>query len=293
MAGVIRERQDDGVEETRHVRSRSSLDALPPCVIGLAYRNRKRRFFVPSTNNCFAGIPCSFVMVDSGCNSLLLPFPQAEQDDCTFEIDVGLLEPFLGNEFKWSISGSSSVGSITLRIENRNESVPVGWMQLAFSRQVQLDYLRFHLGSGAANALKNHGKLLPDHKRALRDFLTDLGGRVSKERKHALLGQYYLDQVCCIQRGSVMFMVDRNISNPINIDHIANQCDEFARPLVGNYDGFDDLEDEDHDGDDNEDRRLPWDPTDYIDEADVARDWTWNGKVHILATRISGPVPLQ
>ena len=270
MAGVVREREEDDVEETRHVRPRSSLDALPPCVIGLAYRNRKHHFFVPSTNNIFAGIPFSYVMVDSGCNSLLLPFPQAEQDDGTFEIDMGPLEPFLGNEFKWSISGSSgtgAVGSKTLRIENRNDSVPVGWMQLAFSRQVQLDYLRFHLGSGAAKALKNHGKLLRDDKRALRDFLTALGGRISKERKHALLGQYYLDQVCCIQSGSVMFMVDRNISNPINITQVANQCDEFANRLVRDFDGFDDLEDEDHDGDD-EDRRLSWDPTDYIDEAD-------------------------
>jgi hypothetical protein len=266
MAGVIREREEDDVEETRHVRPRSSLDALPPCVIGLAYRNRKHRFFVPSTNNSFAGIPISYVMMDSGCNSLLLPFPQAKQDDGTFEIDMGLLEPFLGNEFKWSISGSN--GTKTLRIENRNDIVPIGWMQLAFSRHVPLDYLRFHLGSGAANALKNHGKLLPDDKRALRDFLTALGGRVANERTHAILGQCYLDQVCCIQRGSVMFMVDRNISNPINIAQVANQCDEFATPLVGDFDGFDDMEDEDHDGDDNEDRRLSWDPTDYIDEAD-------------------------
>ncbi|CAB9528072.1 expressed unknown protein [Seminavis robusta] len=271
MAGESREREEDGAEETRLVRPRSSVSTLPRCVIGLAYRNRKHRFFVPATSNNFAGIPFSFVMVDSGCNSFLLPFPQREKDDGTFEIDMGALEPFLGHQFRWSISGSSgtgAVGSKTLRIENRNNSVSVGSMQLACSSPVPLDYLRFHLGSEAANALKNHAKVLPDHRQALQDFLTALNGQVSKERKHVLLGQYYLDQVCCIQRGSVMFMVDRDIRDPINIAQVANQCDEFAYPLVGNFDGFDDLEDEDHDGDDNENRRLSWDPTDYIDEAD-------------------------
>ena len=93
-------------------------------------------------------------------------------------------------------------------------------------------------------------------------------GRISKERKHALLGQYYLDQVYCIQNGPVMFMLDRNIRELINIPLTTVQCDEFATPLVESFDGFDDLEDEDHDGDDNADRRLSWDPNDYIDEID-------------------------
>lgn len=53
-----------------------------------------------------------------------------------------------------------------------------------------------------------------------------------------------------------------------NIPQTSVQCNEFATPLVDSFAGFDDLEDEDHDGDDNEDRRLSWDPSDCIDETD-------------------------
>lgn len=141
-------------------------------------------------------------------------------------------------------------------------------MRLAFARPVQLKYLRFHLGSTAVNALKDHPKLIPAHQQALQELLTRLGGRTSKERKYALIGQYYLDQVCTIQHGTVMFMVDKDNRDPINISEVAAQCDLFATPLVDSFEGFNDLEDEDHDGDDDEDRRLSWEPADYIDETD-------------------------
>ncbi|KAL7557226.1 hypothetical protein ACA910_001893 [Epithemia clementina (nom. ined.)] len=262
-----REREEDD-ENERRVQPRSSTSHLPPCVIGLAYRNRKHRFFVPSTNNSFAGIGYPYVMVASGCNSFLLPFPQVEASDGSFVVDAEALAPFLGNEYVWTVSssgGTGAVGSRTLRIEYRSDIRSVGEMRLAFSKGVPLDYLRFHLGSSAANLLKDHPKLIENHQQSLRDFLTGLGDGVSKERQHVLLGQYYLDRVCCIQNGSIMFMVDRNVTD-IDVAQVTNQCDEFARPLVISFDGFDDLEDEDHDGDDNEDRRLSWDPSDYIDE---------------------------
>jgi hypothetical protein len=67
-----------------------------------------------------------------------------------------------------------------------------------------------------------------------------------------------------------MFMLlEQNHSEPINVPRTTVQYDEFATPLVDSFAGFDDLEDKDHDGDDNaEDRRLSWDPSDYIDETD-------------------------
>lgn len=261
------EEGEDGAE--RRVQPRSSATHLPSCVIGLAYRNRRHRFFMPSTRNQFCGITYPYVMVDSGCNSLLLPFPQRDIEGGDSRPDLEALAPFLGDEFKWTISssgGTGAIGSKVLKVQQRlDNSSSIGVMQLAFARPVNLTYLRFHLGSSAADALKDHPKLLPAHKESLQDFLVQLGGRESKERSHVLLGQYYLDQVSCVQSGPVMFMLDKTSSDPIIISRVAQQCDLFATPLVESFDGFDDLEDEDHDGDDNEDRRLSWDPNDYID----------------------------
>ena len=189
-----REREEGHDQSERRVQPRSSTSHLPPSVVGLAYRNRKHRFFVPSTNNSFAGIGYPHVMVDSGCNSFLLPFPQVEASDGSFLVDAEALAPFLGNEYVWTISssaGTGAVGSKTLRIENRNDSRPVGEMRLAFSRGVPLDYLRFHLGSSAADLLKDHPKLMENHQQSLRDFLTGLGDRVSKERQHVLLLRWW------------------------------------------------------------------------------------------------------
>jgi hypothetical protein len=100
-----RDREDDGQHvEERQVRPRSSAPHLPGGVIGVAYRNGRHHFFVPSkTNtggvigvayrngrhhffvpsktNTFCGITYPYLMVDSGCNSLLLPFPQQDTEN--------------------------------------------------------------------------------------------------------------------------------------------------------------------------------------------------------------------
>ena len=104
MESRRREREDDGDEAERRVQPRSSAPHLPSCVIGLCYRNRKHRFYIPSKENTFCGISYPYVMVDSGCNSFLLPFPQKETENGGFEVDTAALKPFLGDEFKWSIS---------------------------------------------------------------------------------------------------------------------------------------------------------------------------------------------
>jgi hypothetical protein len=77
-----RDREDDGQHvEERQVRPRSSAPHLPGGVIGVAYRNGRHHFFVPSKTNTFCGITYPYLMVDSGCNSLLLPFPQQDTEN--------------------------------------------------------------------------------------------------------------------------------------------------------------------------------------------------------------------
>lgn len=258
-----REEAGQDNEETRRVRARGddpSALSLPTCVVAIASRNRKRRFFIPSTNNSFCGISYAHVMVDSGC-SVLLPFPENSSS----------LSIFDGDDFSWSISASAGTGAVrskTLRIE-RIDDDPIGHMRLDFTTQaVAMSYVRFHVGSSSAEALVDHPRLPENHKNDLRDFLSSLGSTRAPERQHVLLGQFFLDQVCCIQNGPIMVMLPKNYNEGISIGDLCRRCAAFAQPQIETYEGFHDLEDEDHDGDDNEDRRLSWDPKDYIDESD-------------------------
>jgi hypothetical protein len=202
--------------------------SLPPPVLAIASRNRKRHFFVPSVNNTFCGIQYAQVMIDSGCNSFLLPFPENPDDLTALE----------GEEYTWSISSPSVTGAIsspTLRIE-RLDDQPVGQMQLAFATiPVDMFFVRFHLGSESATSLVQHRKLVDVHKNSLQLFLDNLGTRISPERRHVLLGQMYLDQVCWIQNGPVMIMIPKIHNVPINMTDLCISCAAFAAPFVTTY----------------------------------------------------------
>jgi hypothetical protein len=102
--------------------------------------------------NDFAGIPYDFVVVDSGCNSFLLPFK------------TQVLTMFQEQRFRWSIQTSSSTGAIkspTLVIK-RHDGVSLGSLSLAGSDSLlDLKWVRFHLGSESVQALldSNNSKL--------------------------------------------------------------------------------------------------------------------------------------
>ena len=44
-------------------------------IIFHAFRAKNNSYFVPSKDNFFEGIKCDKLMIDSGCNTLLIPFP--------------------------------------------------------------------------------------------------------------------------------------------------------------------------------------------------------------------------
>jgi len=44
-------------------------------VVIYAYQNMHSRFFIPSRENYFGGLKVDVVMIDNGCNSLLIPLP--------------------------------------------------------------------------------------------------------------------------------------------------------------------------------------------------------------------------
>jgi hypothetical protein len=155
---------DDDGDDGNHRHGLASA-SLPPPVLAIASRNRKRRFFVPSVNNTFCGILDAQVMIDSGCNSFLLPFPENPNDLTALE----------GEEYTWSIfssSGTAAISSLTLRIE-RLDDQPVGLMQLAFATvPVDMPFVRFHLGSASATSLVQHRKLVDIHKQSVHAIIS-------------------------------------------------------------------------------------------------------------------------
>jgi len=228
-------------------------------LLAFAARNKKNRFFLPSKSNAFASIPYDNVMIDNGCNSVLLPFPT----------DRASLEGFANPRFTWSVSqtmGTGVVHSPVLKIKSMiSFEFPVKLN--GKEMPVRIPFLRFHLGKGAANFVRNHEpyyrQLGDGCKEAIDRFLTDLGEKDAPERRHVLLGQSFIGQVFSAQLGDITIFLDKtkwHLLAPKLPDLFAS-CTRDAQTMVQAYDGFDDLEDEDHDGDaDEEDVRRSWDP---------------------------------
>jgi hypothetical protein len=80
-----------------------------------AIDNKKHRAFIPSINNTFGGYQVKALMIDSGCNSHLLPIEQGS---------LGLLyNLFPPGDYTYTIgssSGVAAVNSLTLIVEKRN-----------------------------------------------------------------------------------------------------------------------------------------------------------------------------
>ena len=74
-SGNVDQRDTSSEEGTRAAQRRRRLreheDYDNPLVLSFAARNQQGRFYIPTTNNSFGD------MIDSGCSTLLLPFPLA------------------------------------------------------------------------------------------------------------------------------------------------------------------------------------------------------------------------
>ena len=126
-----------------HNEAGSSL-SLPTGVIAVAAMNNRSRMFVPGIDNTFAGMAFPHVMIDSGCNSLLLPLPH----------DVSALNHFAGKSYAWTVSTLSGTGaSNPLTLTIKSKLLPhVGEMKLSvMSLSVPLPRLRFDVTKEAAS----------------------------------------------------------------------------------------------------------------------------------------------
>lgn len=203
------------------------------------------------------------VLFDSGCSTLLLPYP----------LTTGFPTKFLNTaRHQWIVSSSRGTGAvhspvlkIIIRIGRRFTCT------LAEKRQPGLTMLRFQLGSQAANQLLNTPNLRETLDEncvtKLNDFITQLGGHTAPERTYALLGQSYFSEVMYCQMDDVALAFSKDFDGNDNIVDIMGRYQQKLGPLVNAFQGFHDLEDDDGD-EDEEDYRLSWDLASSYNEID-------------------------
>eukprot|EP00339_Tiarina_fusa_P017230 CAMPEP_0117010290 /NCGR_PEP_ID=MMETSP0472-20121206/9108_1 /TAXON_ID=693140 ORGANISM="Tiarina fusus, Strain LIS" /NCGR_SAMPLE_ID=MMETSP0472 /ASSEMBLY_ACC=CAM_ASM_000603 /LENGTH=63 /DNA_ID=CAMNT_0004712787 /DNA_START=20 /DNA_END=208 /DNA_ORIENTATION=+ len=51
--------------------TKAMRESLQEQILAVAVKNARARFFIPSTDNHFCGLQYDYVMIDSGCNSVL------------------------------------------------------------------------------------------------------------------------------------------------------------------------------------------------------------------------------
>lgn len=141
---------------------------------------------------------------------------------------------------------------------------PLGSMNLAGSGSLlRLSRLRFHLGTKSARLLSSHAKLSDNSRTIISNFLSQMGNGVSPERHHVLLGQAYLKTVLSLQLGATFIMGDAAVFPTVS-DY--NRVAGLLECLREDFPEFDDLEDEDHDGDADEEYSQYEDIDEPVDE---------------------------
>lgn len=231
-------------------------------ILAMAVLNKKSRLFIPSKENKFGGIAYDNVMVDSGCSSVLLPFP--------IDDPGASLAGVANDRYDWTVTRSKGTGAVHSPVLKIKSKIGQEFdLKLAGKDQpIRLPFLRFHLGKQAAGLLLDSfgGMLQQKCKEDLRSFVRGLGDDADvPERRHVLLGLSYIRKVCSVQTADIVLFLDGNRWHLLaaGLPGIFAQKSTEARELAEAFEGFDDLEDEDHDGDaDEEDVRRSWDPDD-------------------------------
>lgn len=223
---------------------------LPVGLVAIAKMNTKRRFFLASKENYFAGHKVENVMMDSGCNTLLLPIRDGEL--------TSFLTKFPKDTYCWEISGSKGVShnSLVLNI-SLNTAGPMN-LELckdllsvgSITSLASSDFLRFHLCSSDMQQLGKEKELSTRLSAAclerIKDYRKSHPTTVNR-RLHGLLGQALLSDFACTQLRGIMAIFQPEQYKPM--------CgwEDMARLRV--YvnarsdllpERFNDLEDEDH-----------------------------------------------
>lgn len=229
-----------------------STEKLPEGVVFVAKRNMKDRFFLASKENGFGDWNCCNVLVDTGISSHLLPL---------FEGDLEkLIDKFSPDLHKWAIGRSNGVAatSLTLQVSHKAELFKVNLCKdmkdVAASEDFSVEYLRFHLCFEDARELCDPSKkahvlyqcMPAKYQIMLQEFVT--GAIPSRRRTHGLLGQSFLSDplITTAQQRGIQVGLVTQLHRSLDLFSIQ----DFEKFIVSTPDNFDDLEDDDHIGDD-------------------------------------------
>lgn len=240
-----------GLDEATNPRTAAINQAASPSnIMAIAMKNAKKRFFVPSSENSFGGIPYSNVMIDNGCSSLLLPFP-----------GVDVLQAFAGGDYVWKIRSSGGTGAVNcvVLLIKHFENPSIGDIKLAGKHVCSLPFLRIHLNTTTAGQVIEMGKLTGGNLKKIQAFVAM--NYPPKPRHHVLLGQMVLDDFISVQHRN-SFVICSELPTRQAMMDVHQLLNDIEKP-----DGFDDLEDDDHDGDgDFEEFYDPWEEEELMDE---------------------------
>lgn len=146
-------------------------------------------------------------MIDTGCASLLLPFPA----------DTDHFNEFADIRFEWVIAQSRGTGALRSPVLKIRSRIRLSFPMILNGKElpIEIPTLRFHLGKGAAKFLvenKDYQKMLGVNascKAKLENFLEDVGGMAAPERRHVLLGQSFIGQVFTAQLADITVFLDQ------------------------------------------------------------------------------------
>jgi hypothetical protein len=185
-------------------------------------------------------------MIDSGCNSILLPLRNADSLREVAEI-------FSSLDYTWSICIGRGVSSTwaTLKISSVG-SIPIFLCEDVVRPPIRLniEYLRFHLCVDDARTIVATpaylAKLTDAGKQILTAFLQNPPNDSSR-RAHALLGQKIISQFLTVQFNQIFFQTTLEFVTRDMICHVYQLVNNILESNLP--DGFEALEDEDHEGD--------------------------------------------
>jgi hypothetical protein len=259
-------------------------------VLFFACANKKKRYFLPTKENYFGRVKIEYMMVDSGCNSFLLPLKENQIEE--------LVSKFKPDNSTWSISmggsnGVAAVKNITLTIHQKPLRIDV---KLCLNKtedkldmyETEVDFLRFHLCYKDVTDIKNYYdkkeiKLDEESYKRLGQYLsvvTNINSvnSLSKRRKHGLIGQTFLNDpnIMCIQSQDVYIVMKtpRNDKQWASLNKIIREYIARSEILVHKSfesNEFDDLENEDHDAEDSIGFEIIMRDKDFIDEVDFLK----------------------
>jgi len=204
-------------------------------------------------------------MVDSGCNSCLLPIEENGLKN--------VLAAFPFQQFKWQISmgrGVAALQSPVLYVYPTLGKIGITIATDIKPLSVEVDYLRFHLCYDDAKILVDDPLYKDVFSRdKLEKFVSQMEvliklspdvKDVGKRRKHALLGQQLIgeDSIISIQYKNVFYLVNTSDPVELSLDKIVNTS--FALKVRSEelieknfeQDEFHYLEEDDHDSADME-----------------------------------------